>query len=99
MTDRQTDRQTDRRWQRRAKHSAFARKNSHSNFTKSLTVDDFRGISISLVISKVFEKCVLSRYEMFFTSSDNQFGFKRGLGCSQALLNLLSMNILLLGLQ
>ena len=38
---------------------------SHSNFTKSVTVDDFRGISISQVISKVFEKCVLSRYEMF----------------------------------
>jgi len=34
-------------------------KNSHSNFAKSVTVDDFRGISISQVISKVFGKCVL----------------------------------------
>jgi len=41
------------------------------------TVDDFRGISISQVISKVLERCVLSRYESFFVSSDNQFGFKR----------------------
>jgi len=53
--------------------------------TLPITVDDFRGISVSQVISKVFEKCVLSRYKMLFTLSDNQFGFKRGLGCSQAL--------------
>jgi len=50
-----------------------------------MTVDDFRGISISQVISKVFERCALSRYESFFVSSDNQFGFKRGLSCSHAI--------------
>jgi hypothetical protein len=33
---------------------------------KPLTVDDFRGISISPVISKVFEKCILDRYQRFF---------------------------------
>jgi len=39
-------------------------------------------------ISKVFEKCVLSRYDsppMFFASSDIQFGFRRGLGCLHAI--------------
>ena len=29
---------------------------------KSVTVDDFRGIAISPVLSKVFEHCVLDRY-------------------------------------
>ena len=34
---------------------------------------------------KFFERCVLSRYETFFVSSDNQFSFKRGLSCSHAI--------------
>ena len=29
----------------------------------------------------VFEHCVLDRYGAFFGSSDNQFGFKKNLGC------------------
>ena len=41
---------------------------------KSITVDDFRGISISPAISKVFEHCILDRYRDFFKTSDNQFG-------------------------
>ena len=57
----------------------------YSNFNRPMTVDDFRGMSISQVISKVFERCVLSRYESFFVFSDNQFGFKRGLSCSHAI--------------
>jgi len=51
---------------------------------KALTCNDFRGITISPVISKVFEHCILNRYNEFFGTSDNQFGFKRGLGCSHA---------------
>ena len=46
---------------------------------KSLTVENFRGISISPVLSKIFEHCLLDLYAPFFTTSDNQFGFKRGL--------------------
>jgi len=30
-------------------------------FSKSLTCDDFRGIAISPILSKVFEYCVLDR--------------------------------------
>ena len=60
-------------------------KNSYSSFNKPVTVDDFRGISISQVLSKVFERCILNRYEKFFVTSDNQFGFKPGLGCSNAI--------------
>ena len=52
---------------------------------KSLSYDDFRGISISPVISKVFEHCVLQRFSEFFKTSDNQFGFKKSVGCSHAI--------------
>ena len=45
---------------------------STSAYNKSVTVDDFRGISISPVVSKVFEHCILDRYEKFFITSDNQ---------------------------
>ena len=38
-----------------------------------VTVDDFRGISISSVLSKVFEHCVISRYGKFLETNDNQF--------------------------
>lgn len=41
--------------------------------------------SISSVISKVFEHCILHRFKHLFKTSDNQFGFKTGLGCSQAI--------------
>ena len=37
--------------------------NIHS---KSLNANDFRGISISPIISKIFEHCILHRYNMFF---------------------------------
>jgi len=50
-------------------------------YGKTVTADDFGGVSISPVISKVFEHCVLDRYGAFFGSSDNQFGFKKNLGC------------------
>jgi hypothetical protein len=50
-----------------------------------LTVDDYRGISISPVISKAFEHCILSKFGTYFITSDNQFGFKKNVGCSQAI--------------
>jgi len=53
-------------------------------YGKAVTVDDFRGVSISPVISKVFEHCVLDRYGGFFGSSDNHIGFKKNLGCASA---------------
>ena len=52
---------------------------------KSLTVEDLRGISISPVLSKICEHCLLDLYAPFFTTSDNQFGFKKGLSCSNAI--------------
>jgi len=49
------------------------------------TVHDYGGISISPVLSKVFEHCILRRFRSFLTTSDNQFGFKKSLGCTQAI--------------
>ena len=46
--------------------------------SKTITVDDFRGISISPIISKVVEHCVLERYCDYLNTNDNQFGFKKG---------------------
>jgi len=54
-------------------------------YSKSLTCNDFRGIAISPVISKVFEHCITKRYECFLTTADNQFGFKKGISCSHGI--------------
>ena len=52
--------------------------------TKSMTCDDFRGIAISPILSKVFEHCFLDRYKNYLISADNQFGFKKGVSCGFA---------------
>ena len=53
--------------------------------TKSVSCSDFRGIAISCILSKVFEHCILERFNNFFSSNDNQFGFKKSVGCSHAI--------------
>jgi len=45
--------------------------------TKSMSYSDFRGSSISSIISKVFEHCILDRYDCYFCSNDYQFDFKK----------------------
>jgi len=60
-------------------------KGSNLITSKSLTVSDFRGISISPVLSKVFENCILNKYNKFLLTSDNQFGFKKASSCSHAI--------------
>lgn len=57
-------------------------KDCHS---KALTCDDFRGIAISPIISKVFEYSFLENFQSFLTTNDNQFGFKKGVGCHHAI--------------
>ena len=47
---------------------------------RALTVDDSRGISISPVISKLFEHAIVDCYAHYFVTSDNKFGFKKHLG-------------------
>ena len=55
-------------------YTVLVPKNNASVYSKSLTIDDFTGISISLVLSKIFEHCILDRYCKYFVTSDNQFG-------------------------
>jgi len=52
---------------------------------KAVTCDDFRGIAISPILSKIFEYCLLDRLKYVFSSADNQFGFKKGIGCTHAI--------------
>lgn len=58
---------------------------------RSLSVEDFRGISICPVMAKVFESCIFERYKQFLTTSDNQFGFKKGVSCSHAIYSVRSV--------
>jgi len=43
------------------------------------------GITLSPVVSKMFEYCLLHKYEHFLYSDELQFGFKKHSGCSHAL--------------
>ena len=42
----------------------------------TVCTDDFRGISINPIVSKLFEYCLLSVFSNFLESSDMQLGFK-----------------------
>lgn len=57
---------------------------------KTVTFDDYRGITISPLISKILEKCILLNFQKYFRSSDNQFGFKKKVGCEHAIYSLRS---------
>ena len=60
-------------------------------FGKAHMVDDFKGISVSTVLSKIFEHCILDRFSSFLTTTDNQFGFKKGLSYSHAIYSIRSV--------
>ena len=47
--------------------------------------DNYRGITVSPVISKVFEHCLLLKFDLYLSSSDSQFGFKKNSGVNHAL--------------
>jgi len=51
----------------------------------SSNFDNYRAITISPVLSKIFENCLLSRFNCYFETSDLQCGFKAKAGCSEAL--------------
>ena len=53
--------------------------------TRALSVDNFRGVSISPVISKLFDMAVFERFSNFFETSHHQYGFKKRLGCRDAI--------------
>ena len=60
-------------------------KGNLNSCSKSITANDFRGISISPVISKIFEHCIFNRYSDLFSTDENQFGFKKNSGCTNAI--------------
>ena len=62
-----------------------------SSGSKPATLDDFWGITVSPVISKILEKCLLENFEQYFRTSDNQFDFKKHLGCNHAIYSLRSV--------
>ena len=47
--------------------------------------DNYRGITLSSNLSKLFEMCLLEHYGSYLQTSDLQFGFKKGVGCSHAI--------------
>ena len=52
------------------------------------SVDGYRGITVSPVISKIFEYSVCSKLDKYFCTSDLQFGFKKKMSCSHAIYSL-----------
>ena len=52
------------------------------------SMNNYRGITLSPAISKLFEMCLLEMFDKYLTTSDLQFGFKKKLGCSNAIYSL-----------
>jgi len=48
-------------------------------------VDNYRGITISSVVSKIFENCLLFKCERYLFSDKLQLGFKKYIGCGPAI--------------
>jgi exonuclease III len=48
-------------------------------------LENFRCITISPVISKLFEHCMLRLFSKYLHSNDAQYGFKKKIGCSHAI--------------
>ena len=49
-------------------------------------VESYREITVSCIISKLFEICIYDILKEFLVSSDLQFSFKRGTSCRDAFL-------------
>jgi exonuclease III len=57
-----------------------------SNEMNPTVSNNYRGITVSCIISKLFEMCVYDIFKDQLQSSDLQFGFKKGTGCRDAIL-------------
>jgi Reverse transcriptase (RNA-dependent DNA polymerase) len=51
-------------------------------------VDNYNAITLIPIVSKVFESVVLNLCENVFIVDDLQFGFKRSVGCADAIFTL-----------
>ena len=45
----------------------------------------YRGIAVNSILSKVFEHCILDKFESLLSTNDNQFGFQERFSCSHAI--------------
>ena len=45
--------------------------------------NNYRGIAVTYVVSKIFERLILSKWEVLLQSSEFQFGFKKGIECAE----------------
>ena len=52
------------------------------------SLNNYRGITLIPTISKVFELTLLDICEQYLITDDLQFGFKKGLGCADAIFTL-----------
>lgn len=48
-------------------------------------IDSFRGITLSPIVSKLFEHCIIVIFSRYFKTNDHQFGFKPKVGCQHAI--------------
>ena len=64
-----------------------------SGAKRALKTDQFRGITISPIISKVFENCLLTIYKDYLRTSERQFGFKKNTSCSHAIYSVGAMSL------
>jgi len=55
---------------------------------KSTCSSDYRRISINPIISKIYEICLQNKFNKRIQSSNNQYGFKKGVGCSHEICSL-----------
>src|ERR1700759_1835198 len=55
-----------------------------TGYQKDVTPDHFRGITVNPIISKIFEHCLLPFLDCL-TTSDRQFGFKKGKSCAHSI--------------
>jgi len=55
---------------------------------KSTSSSDYKGILINPIISKIYEICLQKKFDKYVKSSNNQYGFKKGVGCSHAIYSL-----------
>jgi hypothetical protein len=54
-------------------------------------INNYRGITLGSNISKLFEMCLFESFKSFFVTSDLQMGFKKKLGCSNAIYTIRSL--------
>jgi len=48
-------------------------------------IENYRGITLSPILSKLFELCMLLRVSDYLVSSELQFGFKENYSCAHAI--------------